>query len=146
MGIVAQAVNLICGCALNQWLFKKFCDKIGAEQGVLLYHTQVRWPSCGSVFTVSILKFLKYQQSPLANHFEDEHFIVSLGFLADIFSLFNDLNTSMQGRDVDITQAKGKVVTFTRKFPNWSHPVLKVETWQTFLYNCPYWRCKKQYL
>ncbi len=70
-----------------------------------------------------ILEFLKHQQSPLANHFEDEQFIVSLGYLADIFSLLNDLNTSMQGRDVDIIQARGKVVAFTRKLPIWSRRV-----------------------
>ncbi len=63
------------------------------------------------------------QQSPLTNHFEDEQFIVSLGYLADIFSLLNDLNTSMQGRDVDIIQARGKVVAFTRKLPIWSRRV-----------------------
>ncbi|XP_059097468.1 protein FAM200C-like [Tigriopus californicus] len=129
MGIVVQTVNFIRGRALNQRLFKKFCDEIGAEHGVLLYHTEVRWLSRGSVLTRvvelqdEILEFLKHQQSPLAKHFEDEHFIVSLGYLADIFSLLNDLNTSMQGRDVDIIQARGKVVAFTRKLPIWCRRV-----------------------
>ena len=51
---------------------------------------------------------------PLANHFKDEHSIVSPGHWADIFSLLNDLNISMQRRDVDIAQARGKIVAFTR--------------------------------
>ncbi|XP_068240056.1 protein FAM200C-like [Palaemon carinicauda] len=129
MGILVQTVNFIRGRPLNHQLFKKFCDEIGAEHGVLLYHTEVRWLSRGSVLTRvvelqdEILEFLKHQQSPIAKHFEDEHFIFSLGYLADIFSLLNDLNTSMQGRDVDIIQAKGKVVAFTRKLPIWCRRV-----------------------
>ncbi|XP_039608829.1 protein ZBED8-like [Polypterus senegalus] len=66
-----------------------------------------------------ILEFLKHQQSPLADNFEDEHFIVSLGYLADIFSLLNDLNISIQGRNVDIVQSREKVVAFARKLPIW---------------------------
>ncbi|XP_068250391.1 protein FAM200C-like [Palaemon carinicauda] len=40
MGIVVQTVNFIRGRPLNHRLFKKFCDEIGAEHGVLLYHTE----------------------------------------------------------------------------------------------------------
>jgi len=129
MGVVVQTVNFIRGRALNHRLFQKFCDEIGAEHSVLLYHTEVRWLSRGRVFARvvemrdEILELLKHQQSPLANHFEDENFIVSLGYLADIFSLLNDLNISMQGRDVDIIQARGKLVAFTRKLPIWSRRV-----------------------
>ena len=98
MGILVQTVNFIHGHALNHRLFQKFCDEIGAEHSVLLYHTEVRWLSHGHVFASVVelrdekLESLKHQQSPLANEFEDEHFIISLGYLADIFSLLNDLN------------------------------------------------------
>lgn len=68
-----------------------------------------------------ILELLKRQQSPIANHFEDNHFVISLGYLADFFSLLNDLKTSVQGKDVDIIQARGKVVAFTGKLPIRSH-------------------------
>ena len=50
MGIVVQTVNFIRGRALNHRLFQKFCDEIGAEHSVLLYHTEVRWLSHGHVF------------------------------------------------------------------------------------------------
>ena len=91
-----------------------------------MYHTDVRWLSCGHVFARvvefrgEILEFLKHQQSSLVNNFEDEHFIVSLGYLADIFSLLNDFNMSMQGKDVNIIQARGKRVEFMRKLSIWS--------------------------
>uniref|UniRef100_UPI003590248B protein FAM200C-like n=1 Tax=Myxine glutinosa TaxID=7769 RepID=UPI003590248B len=129
MVIVVQTVNFIRGRALNHRLFQKFCDEIGAEHCVLLDHTEVHWLSRGRVFArvvelrEEILEFLRHQQSPLANSFEDEHFIVSLGYLADIFSHLNDLNMSMQGRDVDIIQARGKLVAFTKKLPIWSRRV-----------------------
>ena len=129
MQVVVQTVNFIRGRALNHRLFQTFCDEIGAEHCVLLYHTEVRWLSRGRVLTRivelrnEIFIFLKHQQSPLAIHFENQHFIVSLGYLADIFSLLNDLNMSMQGRNMDIIQAKGKVVAFMAKLPIWSRRV-----------------------
>uniref|UniRef100_UPI0035900B4B protein FAM200C-like n=1 Tax=Myxine glutinosa TaxID=7769 RepID=UPI0035900B4B len=129
MVIVVQTVNFIRGRALNHRLFQKFCDEIGAEHCVLLDHTEVSCLSRGRVFArvvelrEEILEFLRHQQFPLANSFEDEHFIVSLGYLADIFGHLNDLNMSMQGRDVDIIQARGKFVAFTKKLPIWSRRV-----------------------
>lgn len=113
---------------MNHRLFQKFCDEIRAEHSLLLYQTKVLWLNRGRVFARilelrnEILEFFKQQQFPLADHFEDEHFIVILRYLTDIFSLLNDLNISMQGRDMDIVQARGKVV-FTRKSAIWSHRV-----------------------
>ena len=41
--------------------------------------------------------FLREYQSNFLDKFEDEVFIISLSYLADIFSHFNDLNMFMQG-------------------------------------------------
>ena len=43
-----------------------------------------------------IALFLRQYQSNFVNKFEDEDFIPSLSYLADIFSHFNDLNRFMQ--------------------------------------------------
>ncbi|XP_076030406.1 protein FAM200C-like [Oratosquilla oratoria] len=70
MGVVVQTVNYIRGRALNHRLFKKFCDKIGADYGMLLYHTEVRWLNrvrvlpCVVEIRNEILELFKHQQPP----------------------------------------------------------------------------------
>ena len=51
MSIVVRSVNFIRGHALNHRLFQVFCQEIGSEHSVLLFHTEVRWLSRGRVLT-----------------------------------------------------------------------------------------------
>ena len=43
LSICVQVVNFIRGRPLHQRLFKLFCEKMGNEHQVLLFHTEVRW-------------------------------------------------------------------------------------------------------
>ena len=125
LSIVVSAVNFIRGQALNHRLFKVFCDEIGAEHNVLLYHTAVRWLSRGRVLTrvfelhKEIQQFLRQRGSGIAEHFENEKFILSLAYLADIFSHLNELNTSIQGTGMNMITAREKMSAFTNKLPIW---------------------------
>ncbi|XP_042208670.1 protein ZBED8-like [Homarus americanus] len=44
-----KVVNFIRARAVNHRVFKRFCQEMGAEYEVLLYHTEVRWLSRGQI-------------------------------------------------------------------------------------------------
>uniref|UniRef100_A0A671Q9B6 HAT C-terminal dimerisation domain-containing protein n=1 Tax=Sinocyclocheilus anshuiensis TaxID=1608454 RepID=A0A671Q9B6_9TELE len=78
--------------AFNSRLFEALCTEIGAEHTHLLFHTEVRWLSKDRVFSRvyelrdEIRAFLTEKLSPLASSFSDEKWLLSLSYLADIFS------------------------------------------------------------
>ena len=98
---VIECVNFIRARALNHRFFKVFCDLMGSEHTVLLYHTDVRWLSRGLVLSRvfelcgEIETFLRERKSPLSKHFDDNKFIGALAYLTDISSSLNQLNMQM---------------------------------------------------
>ena len=61
----------------------------------------------------------------MADLFEDINFLLKVAYLADIFSVLNDLNVSIQGNNMDIVEALKKLSTFLKKLPIW---IRRVET------------------
>ena len=51
LSICEQVVNFIRGRPLHHRLFKLFCEKMGNEHKVLLFHTEVRWLSREKILT-----------------------------------------------------------------------------------------------
>lgn len=47
--VCAKVVNLFRSCSVNHRLFQSFCEEVGQEHTVLLYHTEVRLLSRGVV-------------------------------------------------------------------------------------------------
>ena len=129
LSTVVKAVNFIRGRPLNHRLFGALCDEIGAEHTVLLYHTEVRWLSKGKVLSrvfelfEEIHQFLRNQGSPLADAFDKPQFRLSVAYLADVFALLNELNLSLQGRDMNILRAQEKLNAFLSKLGLWSRRV-----------------------
>ncbi|VVC43270.1 Hypothetical protein CINCED_3A006807 [Cinara cedri] len=125
MTITVKIVNFIRARALNHRLFKVLCQKMGAEHKVLLYHTEVRWLSRGQVvkrvyeLREEISFFLVERQSSLVKHFNNIEFIHGLTYLTDIFNHLNEVNTSIQGREVIIMDASEKMNAFVSKIPLW---------------------------
>jgi len=63
--------------------------------------------------------FLIERKSSLSKHFVNMEFIHGLAYLTDIFSYLNEVNTSIQGREVTIVDVFKKINAFVNKIPLW---------------------------
>ncbi|CAM2101786.1 unnamed protein product [Caretta caretta] len=101
---VVKIVNHVKANALNSRLFTALCDDMGADHKQLLLHADVHWLSRGKVLSRvfelrnELAEFLQDKKPNWSQLFRDVDWIATLGYLADIFVFFNDLNTSLQGR------------------------------------------------
>lgn len=129
LSTAVKVVNFIRARALNHRIFKRFCQEMGAEHEVLLYHTEVRWLSRGQVLKrlmelraeVSLL--LKEKKAPFSEQFEREEFIHGLAYLTDIFGHMNEVSLSMQGHAVTIMDAAETLQALLAKLPLWKRRV-----------------------
>ena len=123
---VVSADNFIRSRALNHRLFRALRKEMGSEHEVLLYHTEVRWLSRGRVLNrVYELRkemelFLRDKGNNLHEKFSDPDFISSLAiYMNDVFTTLNELNTSLQGRQITVIDAKEKITSFKQKLKLW---------------------------
>lgn len=83
----------------------------------------MHWLSRGQILSrlvelrVELAIFLREKDSDLADKLQSTHFIHYLAYLADIFSILNELNTSLQGPAVTIMDATEKLQAFLNKLP-----------------------------
>ena len=95
---VTKCVNFIRARAFNHCLFKEFCNKMGPEHTVLLYHTEVRWLSRGHILSrvfelrVEIDIFLRESKFLLSKEFSNDKFFGALANLTYVFFILNQLN------------------------------------------------------
>ena len=100
MDVVVKTVKFIQSRELNHRQFKSFLADMDFEYGELLYHTEVRWLSCGNVLKrffalrneiASLIK-MKNMAVPLL---ADATFQCNLAFLSDITHHLNELNLKL---------------------------------------------------
>ena len=129
LSTAVKVVNYIRARALNHRIFKRFCQEMGAEYEVLLYHTEVRWLSRGQILKrlielrTEVLFFLNEKQSSLSVDFEREEFIHGLAYMADIFGHMNDTNLSIQGPAVNMMDAAERLQALLAKLPLWKRRI-----------------------
>jgi len=74
--------------------------------------------------------FLTEYSAELASLIIDETWLCKLAYLADIFSLINKLNLSLQGLDSNILRSQDKIAAFKKKLGLWktnNNPSIKAD-------------------
>lgn len=141
-----KMINHIKANALNSRLFSLICADMDEEHKTLFFHTEVRWLSRGKMLSrlfelreemktffekaIAKLKPKKKtkngepQKVPTEKMFYekliDEKWMCTLAYLADIFGLLNEFNSSMQGMDMNCFEMWNKVEAMKNKLVFWA--------------------------
>ncbi|XP_071056563.1 zinc finger BED domain-containing protein 5-like [Onthophagus taurus] len=119
-----KIVNYIKGRPLNARLFAQMCEETGSSHTQLLLHTDVRWLFRGKILS-RLFKLRLELQVFLNDKFElkkclhDSTWLSKLAYLADIFSILNGLNLSLQGKDISLFYVQDKVNATIEKLKLW---------------------------
>ena len=111
LDLVVKIVNFIKAGSLHTRQFKELCKDMNAMHEVLLFHTAARWLSKGNVLNRvfemkdEIKLFLEFKnKEEFLSYFNDNNWITSLAYVADIFEKLNILNLKLQGKNTNIIQ------------------------------------------
>ncbi|KAJ4921794.1 hypothetical protein JOQ06_026215 [Pogonophryne albipinna] len=122
---VITTVNYIKRKPLKARLFSALCEGMGSEYTAVLFHGESRWLSRGKVLSrVLALKdeiriFLEEEGNDLASKFNDEHVLMKLAYLSDMFVKLNELNLQLQGNNTHHPHLADKIQSFTWKLDMW---------------------------
>ena len=112
-------MNFIKAGSLNTRQFKELCKDMNAMHEILLFHTAVRWLSKGNVLyhvfemndEIKLFSEFKNKEDFLS-YFNDNNWITSLVYLADIFEKLNVLNLKLEGKNTNIIQLRDNLKAF----------------------------------
>ncbi|XP_012590098.1 PREDICTED: SCAN domain-containing protein 3 [Condylura cristata] len=122
---IVKIVNYVKSNALNSRLFSLLCDNMETDHKQLLLHTEMWWLSQGKVLSrmfeirKELSLFLQSKKPVWSQLFRDRKWTASLAYLSDIFSVFNDLNVSMQGKNATCFSMADKIEGQKQKLEAW---------------------------
>ena len=127
---MVKTVNFIKSGSLNTRQFGELSKDMNAMHETLLFHTAMRCVSKGNVLNRvyemkdEIKLFLKFKNKEFLFYFNNDNWITSLVYLADIFEKLNILNLKMQGKNTNIVQLRDNLKVFVEKLRNWRQKVV----------------------
>ncbi|KAL1488389.1 hypothetical protein ABEB36_014863 [Hypothenemus hampei] len=127
-----KIINHIKGRHLNARLFSQLCEEMGSSHTQLFFHTDVRWLSRGKILNrlfelrreLQVFLSDKYE---LKNCLHDWKWLCKLAYLADIFSVLNSLNLSLQGKEISLFHVQDKVNATIAKLHLWKKRIVNGE-------------------
>ena len=124
--VCIKIVNYIKSSALNTRLFQNLCLDMDATHKTLLYHTEVRWLSKGNVLKrildlhVQVKEFFRLQnKEDWVALFNDNSWLLTLSYFADIYEKLIILNHSLQGKESYIMDFVEKLTAFQSMLDLW---------------------------
>lgn len=122
-----KMINFVKSRPLRSRLFKILCDEMCSEHRALLLHTEVRWLSRGKIlvrlFELRSELLVFFSSNNLAKNFFDlltnSSWLIIVAYLADIFTKCNEINLSLQGRNITIFNVRDKIASFNKKLQFW---------------------------
>ncbi len=128
---VIKLVNFIKSSALDTRLIKSLCTDLHAEYTYLLFYTSCRWLFKGNmlkrIYELSdeIHEFLILKpNSRVFNNFKNDHFLLRLAYLTDIFEQIDIINAKFQGKNKSIIDYENTLKAFLHKINNWKDRIL----------------------
>ncbi|XP_052002455.1 zinc finger BED domain-containing protein 5-like [Xyrauchen texanus] len=124
-----KIVNHIKSRPVTSRLLATLCNEMGSQHEALLFHTEVRWLSCGKALgrlyelREEVHSLLKESKSEFAHHLTDPDWLSKLAYLACIFERLNMLNLSLQGPNTNILTMNEKIDAFVKKLERWAERV-----------------------
>ena len=119
---VIKIINEIRHNALYCGIFETLCKEIGSQYTHLLLHAEVRWLSRGKILTQLFvvreeiqLFFQQQDNQKFQKLLSDDEWVAKVAYLADVFSLLNELNISLQGQLKNVFTVQGKIDAFEKK-------------------------------
>ena len=120
MNTVVKIVNIIRSRGLYHRQFQSFLSDVDADYGDVLYHSDVRWLSRGSVLQrfyslkLEIDQFLRVKNQGV-DELMDPQCLADLAFSVDLTGHLNKLNRTFQGKDQFVSQLYGHLKAFCLK-------------------------------
>uniref|UniRef100_A0A8C5Z8C9 Zinc finger MYM-type containing 6 n=1 Tax=Marmota marmota marmota TaxID=9994 RepID=A0A8C5Z8C9_MARMA len=121
----AQILSFVKSNSSSSRMLTILCEEMGPEHVNLPLHVEICWISRGRILTRlfelrhEIEIFLNQKHSDFATYFHDEEWVAKLAYLADIFSLINELNSSLQGTMTTFFNLYNKMDIYKKKLKMW---------------------------
>ena len=132
-----QVINFIRRSPVRYNSFRELCEEMEAEYSSLKYISDSRWLSRGHALTRlyelydKVVAFLRLQNFSLTDKFVEPLFQMRLAYLSDAFKKINKVNTSLQGKYVNIEQLGEMLDPFVKELNYWG-PCVDAENFHPF--------------